>query len=204
MTRYQPQWLQAGTYLASQDRRLISAIWPTPAVSGCAVSVASNMNLNVNPGQVVVPTANNTGSVLCSSDAVEVVTLATAPASGTNRIDLVCCSVLSTDIGTAAGDTFSFVAVTGSSGTVAPAVPAGMTVLAQVLVLGGSATLQAGNITDRRNPMGAVHCDPLCARFVPGGSFCARSSGPTNAGCRADPWGMLQWSVIPGSIHPVR
>ena len=43
------------------------------------------MTVNVAAGQVAVPTQNNTGSTLCTSDAVEVVTLAAAPASGTNR-----------------------------------------------------------------------------------------------------------------------
>ena len=113
MTRYTPLWLQAGSYAAGVDRRLIAAVWPAPVVNGCAVTAATAMNVNVAAGSVVVPTANNTGSVLCVSDAVEVVTLATAPASGTNRIDYICCQVASTDIGTAAGDAFNFIAVAG-------------------------------------------------------------------------------------------
>jgi hypothetical protein len=154
MTRYTPLWLQAGSYPAGTDRRLISAIWPAAVVNGCAVTVASNMNLNVSAGWVVVPAANSSGSVLCTSDAVEVVTLGTAPGAGTNRIDVVVCSAASTDIGTAAGDAFSFTAVAGtpSASPVAPTVPAGSVAIAQVLVLGGQATIQAGNITDRRNP----------------------------------------------------
>lgn len=154
MTRYTPLWLQAGSYPAGVDRRLISAVWPAAVVSGCAVTVQANMNLNVAAGWVVVPAANNTGSVLCASDAVEVVTLGTAPGAGTNRIDVVVCTVTSTDIGTAAGDAFSFTSVAGTpaASPVAPTVPAGSVAIAQVLVLGGQATIQAGNITDRRAP----------------------------------------------------
>jgi hypothetical protein len=154
VTRYTPLWLQAGSYPAAGDRRLIAAIWPAAVVSGCAVTVQANMNLNVGVGWVVVPTANNTGSVLCASDSIEVVTLGTAPGAGTNRIDVVACTVTSTDIGTTAGDAFSFTSVAGtpSASPVAPTVPAGSVAIAQVLVLGGQATVQAGNITDRRNP----------------------------------------------------
>jgi len=162
MTRYTPLWLQAGSYPAAGDRRLISAIWPAAVVSGCAVTVQANMNLNVGVGWVVVPTANNTGSVLCASDSIEVVTLGTAPGAGTNRIDVVACTVTSTDIGTAAGDAFSFTAIAGTpaASPVAPAVPAGSVAIAQVLVIGGQATIQAGNITDRRaisNPRDLYH-----------------------------------------------
>ena len=157
MTRYTPLWLQAGSYPAAGDRRLISAIWPAATVSGCAVTVQANMNLNVGVGWVVVPTANNTGSVLCASDSIEVVTLGTAPGAGTNRIDVVACTVTSTDIGTTAGDAFSFTAIAGTpaASPVAPTVPAGSVAIAQVLVIGGQATVQAGNITDRRALGGA-------------------------------------------------
>ena len=152
MTRYTPQWLQTASYPAGSDRRLITALWPSPNASGCAVSVQSAMNLNVAAGWVAVPSANATGSVLCSSDAVEIVTLDAAPGAGQNRIDLVVCQVASTDIGTAAGDTFSFIKVAGIPGAspAVPATPAGSVALAQVLVIGGSASVVAGNITDLR------------------------------------------------------
>ena len=153
MTRYAPQWLQASSYPASVDRRLIGALWPTAAVTGCAVSVASAMTVNVAPGQVAVPTANNTGSALCSSDAVEQVTLAAAPASGLNRIDLVICQLRGNDVDGGSNNDFLFSAVTGTAvaSPTAPAVPANAVALAQILVPGGSAAVTAGNITDRRS-----------------------------------------------------
>ena len=183
MTRYTPLWLQAGSYPAGVDRRLIAAIWPAAVVSGCAVTLQSVMNVNVAAGWVVVPAANNSGSVLCVSDAVEVVGPLATLGAGTNRIDLIVCSVTSTDIGTTAGDAFSFGVVAGapSASPVAPAVPAGSTVIAQVLVIGGQATsIQAGNITDRRGrPSSAAglrchhtgvpqpYCSPWRRRYRP-------------------------------------
>ena len=194
MTRYTPLWLQAGSYPAAGDRRLISAIWPAAVVSGCAVTVQANMNLNVGVGWVVVPTANNTGSVLCASDSIEVVTLGTAPGAGTNRIDMVVCTVTSTDIGTAAGDAFSFTAIAGTpaASPVAPTVPAGSVAIAQVLVIGGQATVQAGNITDRRNP--SAPRDKLVARVYRTAAFtvpAAQANVPMDT-VQYDPSGMFR------------
>lgn len=154
MTRYAPQWLQTtpAGYAAAVDRRLIGALWPTAAATGCAVTVASAMTLNVAAGQVAVPTSNGTGSLLCSSDAVEQVTLAAAPASGLNRIDLVVCQARGNDVDGGSNNDFLFAAVTGTAAATpaAPAVPANAVALAQILVPGGSAQVTAANITDRR------------------------------------------------------
>ena len=157
MTRQTPLWLQAGSYPAAYDRRLLGALWPTAAVQGCAVSASSAMNLNVAPGTVVAPTANNTGSVLCYSDAVEVVTATAAPASGQSRIDLVICQPRGNDLDGGANNDFVFLVVAGTAATtgsqVAPAVPAGAVALAQIAVAGGTASISAANITDRRAPI---------------------------------------------------
>lgn len=152
MTRYTPQWLQNGSYAGSQDRRLISAIWPAAASRGCHVTVASGMTVNVAAGAVAVPTQNNTGSTLCTSDAVEAVTLAAAPASGYNRYDLVVCQPRGNDLDGGSNTDFLFTTVTGSalaSPTVPPA-PAGTVALAQIYVPGGSAAVTAANVVDVR------------------------------------------------------
>ena len=74
MTRHTPLWEQSGSYAASDDRGLLSALWPGPAVTGCAVlPPASGMTVTVDPGYAAVPSANGTGTVLCHSDAVETV-----------------------------------------------------------------------------------------------------------------------------------
>jgi hypothetical protein len=152
LTRETPLWLQAGSYPASVDRRLLGALWPTADVVGCAVTVAAAMTVNVAAGLVAVPTATNTGSVLCSSTATEEVTLAVAPASGSNRIDLVVCQARGNDLDGGANNDFVFAAVTGtaSASPAVPAVPNNAVALAQVFVAGGSAAVTAGNITDRR------------------------------------------------------
>jgi hypothetical protein len=153
VTRYAPLWEQALTYPASVDRRLMGALWPSGAVSGCAVSVGSAMTVNVAAGTCAVPAANNTGTVLCVSDAVEAVTLAAAGASGTNRYDLVVCQSRGNDLDGGANNDFIFTNVTGTGAgsPVPPAVPAGALILAQIYVPGGSASVTAGNITDLRS-----------------------------------------------------
>jgi len=177
MTRFTPQWLQAGSYAASIDRRLIGALWPAAASSGMAVTVSSAMTLNVAAGQCAVPSANNTGTLLCSSDAVEQVTLGAAPASGSNRIDLVCVQVRGTDLdgGTDNDWILSVVAGTVAASPVAPAVPANAVALAQVYVGGGVASIVAGNITDRRPGNLAIGAIP--ASYPRG--FLVSATGPS-------------------------
>jgi hypothetical protein len=152
VTRYAPQWIQADTYPASVDRYLLGALWPSPASSGCQVTAATAMTVNVAAGQVAVPTLNNTGSSLCTSDAVEQVTLTAAPPSGQNRIDLIICRPRAADIDGSSNNDFIFDLVTGTPGTSAtvPATPAGTVALAQVAVAGGVAAITNANITDVR------------------------------------------------------
>lgn len=153
MTRYTPLWLQAGSYAASIDRRLIGALWPTAATTGLAVTASgSSMSVTVAAGTAAIPAANGTGSVLCTSDANETVTLDPAPASGTNRIDLVICQARGNDLdnGTNNDFVFTFAKGTAVATPVAPAVPAGALALASVYVAGGSAAVTQANITDIR------------------------------------------------------
>lgn len=154
MTRQTPLWLQAGTYPAALDRQLISAMFPFVGASGCAVSAASGMTVNIAAGKLAVP-VTGAGSVLCVSDATEQATLAAAPASGSNRIDLVIAQVRATDLDSGANNDFLFSTVTGTAAAspVAPAVPANAIALASVYVPGASASVVAGNITDRRLPL---------------------------------------------------
>jgi len=153
MTRNTPLWEQAGSYGAALDRRLIGTLWPNPAVYGCAVSVpGGSMNMNITPGAVVAPTVNSTGSVLCYSDAIEVVTSPTAPGAGLNRYDLVVCQPRGNDLDGGTNNDFIFQVISGTAAAspAIPAVPAGAVALAQILVVGGSASLSAGNLSDRR------------------------------------------------------
>jgi hypothetical protein len=152
MTRFTPLWLQSGSYAGSQDRRLIGALWPAPASNGCAVTQGSAMTVNVAAGSVAVPTANNTGSTLCASDAPETVTLTAAPPSGSNRIDLIICRPRGTDLDGGANNDWIFDFVTGTAAATptVPATPAGTVALAQIYVGGGVASIISANITDVR------------------------------------------------------
>lgn len=172
------QWLQAGSYPASDDRRLIGALWPTPASTGCAVTAGgTNMTVNVAVGQVAVPTQNNTGSTLCSSTAVETVTVATAPGVGLNRIDLVVAQPRGTDLDGGANNDFIFTTVAGvaAASPVAPATPAGAVTLAQVYVGANVAVITNANVTDLR-PFGlavggALALPPALGAGAPFASF---------------------------------
>jgi hypothetical protein len=155
VTRYSPQWLQSGSYAASLDRRLIGALWPAPACTGCGVTPAgTGMDVHVDAGQVAVPTPNNTGTVLCTSDAVETLTLAPAPPAGTDRVDLVVCHPRSVDLdGVSNQEDFIFEIVAGAEGPppgTPPATPAGTVALARVHVAGGAASIAAADVTDVR------------------------------------------------------
>jgi hypothetical protein len=152
MTRYTPLWEQQGSYAAGADRRLFAALWPSGAVTGCAVTPAAGMTVNIAAGYCSVPSQNATGSTVCYSDAVEQVTLTAAPASGTNRIDLITCHPRANDLDGGANNDFIFDYVTGTvaASPVAPAVPAGQLALAQIYVPGASASIAAANVTDVR------------------------------------------------------
>jgi hypothetical protein len=162
MTRYQPLWLQSGSYAASVDRHLVSALWPAARCDGCQVTFASAMSVNVAAGYVAVPTVNNSGSTLCVSDAVEQVALPPAPAAGLNRIDLITCNPRGNDLDGGQNNDFIFGSVQGAEAAtpVAPATPAGRVALAQIYLVGGSAAIDPARITDVRPSGLAVPADP--------------------------------------------
>jgi len=152
VTRYVPQWIQAGDYPAAADRRLIGGIWPRASVSGMVVTPASAMTVNISAGSAAIPTSNNSGSLFCSSDATEQATLTPAPASGSNRIDLIVAQARANDVDGGANNDWLFAVVTGSAAAspVAPATPANAVAVAQIYVPGASVTVTAPNITDIR------------------------------------------------------
>ena len=153
MSRYAPQWLQAASYSGSQDRRLISALWPAPASSGAgATVVGSSMSVVVAPGQVAVPSPNQTGSTLCTWDAPETVTHTTIGSGGGNRIDLITCHPRGNDLDGGANNDFIIDVVPGAVAATpaVPVTPAGQVALWQVFITGGAVALVSGNLTDVR------------------------------------------------------
>ena len=180
MTRYTPLWLQPGSYPASLDRRLIAALWPGPASSGGAVTVASAMTLNVAALTAAVPSPNSSGSTLCYSDATEQVTLPAAPASGSNRIDLVTVHPRGNDLDGGVNNDWIVDSVQGAvaASPAVPATPAGQLALAQIYIPGGSAAVTAGNITDVRP--GGLAVPPLSGVGSPPRGWVASVVGPAS------------------------
>ena len=164
MTRYTPLWQQDGQYAATEDRRLIGALWPAAAVSGLAVSAqGGGMIVNVAAGMAAVPAPDQTGALLCASDSTEQLELGLPGSGGTqNRIDLVALQLSGTELGLAGAPGFDFVAITGTPATspVAPALPRGALRLAQVYLAGGSVSIAPANITDLRPASGLAAGDP--------------------------------------------
>jgi len=166
MTRYTPLWEQAGSYAAGIDRRLLSALWPAAATTGLAVTATSGMVLAIAPGTAAVPSSNNTGSLLCVSDAIENVTLTAAPAAGNSRIDIVYVQPRANDIDGGPNNDFIFAAVAGAAATgtpTPPTLPAGALALANVAVGGGVAAIVAANITDQRPGNLSLYFPPASA-----------------------------------------
>lgn len=195
MTRFTPLWLQSGSYAASVDRRLIGALYPNPAVNGMAVTAAGGMAINIAAGQAAVPSPNQTGTVLCTSDNIEQVTLTQAPGTGAgNRIDLITVHPRGTDYdGDPTNNDFIMDFVTGvvAASPVAPAVPNGQLALAQVYVGGGVAAIVAGNITDRR-PVQGLAVQPAWPPNHPGVPLVAfRVNGVTSQTITQNVWTQL-------------
>jgi hypothetical protein len=152
MTRYTPLWLQQGSYPAATDRRLMGAMYPVARCDGCACTPGGGMTVSVAAGFVMVPTANNTGTVLCASDAVETVTIAAAPGTGTSRIDVIVAQARGNDLDSGSNNDWLFAVVTGaaSASPSVPATPNNAVAIAQVAVGAGVVNIVAANITDTR------------------------------------------------------
>ena len=162
MARQTPQWLHAGSYDGIADRQLITSLWPAGGVLGCAVTPGSGMALNIAPGHIAVPVADGS-TVLCTSTAIETLTLDPSPPSGTDRVDLVVATPRSVEFGGGSTEDWIFAVVKGAQGAppgAAPAVPAGSLAVAQIHVAGGAATITAANIFARGGGMGAVANNP--------------------------------------------
>ena len=158
MTRLAPLWQQNGSYPAATDRSLLGFLFPGSGVSGLQGAIVGNsMQVNVQPGYAAVALSGpGNYSAICRSDAVEPVTLATPPASGTSRIDVVICQVRDAVIDAGSNNDFIFTSVTGApaaSNPTVPGVPANAVAICQVSVPGGGSNLNAATLTDRRQPM---------------------------------------------------
>jgi len=205
MTRYTPLWEQQGQYAASQDRKLLAAIFagntpnnPGDYTGGMRVTVASGMTVNIAPGQAVVHAASEyRGSILMVSDAVEQVTLAPAPPSGQSRIDGIVAQARGNDLDGGSNNDFIMTVIQGTpaaSNPPYPTVPSQAALLAWVNVPGAAVNLVAGNIYEARLARLSGLMEPALAAGDPFTSF-------------TDPWGevwVAKGGVLNGAWHKAR
>ena len=156
MTRFAPLWQQNNQYPASADRGLLGLLYPTAASSGHTVTAVTNtMNVSVALGSTVVPLAANQGTVLCRSDAAEVVTLQTAPGAGQSRYDVITVQVRDATLDAGGNNDWIVGIVQGvaAASPAVPAVPNNATPLANVLVPGNVVNLNTATVTSRRTTL---------------------------------------------------
>lgn len=152
MTRHTQLWIQAGEYPASLDRELLSALWPAAASRGVGATAVGGNFVAIDPGVVVVPSANNTGSLLCTSDAVENVAFLPAPAAGLSRFDLILAQTYGADLDGGVRNDWIFLVIQGveSASPTEPPVPPGAALLHRVTRTGGAGAITQGDVLDRR------------------------------------------------------
>lgn len=180
--------LQVGGYTAQKDRNSQTALlFKTAAVTAKAGIIPSdgtdfgvsaqgtpNMTLNVTKGQLVIPDAAG-GAYVFTADATTVVTIATAPSSGT-RYDLVIARVYDNSAGDSqatsnitlpgSAGTFAVQTITGTIEVVTgtsggspspPSLPNARCVVLKVVAVGTNVTsINNGNLQDSQSTTSRV------------------------------------------------
>ena len=157
MALQNPNWLQAGTYTAAQDRLNQQAVLNTAGVIGAgslAVTAQGTPNMTVNIAAgwgAIVPTTSGLGMYGIYNDATVVQTISAA--NGSNpRIDLIVATINDAQYSGAANNVvFTTVAGTPAASPTVPTTPNNSIVLAQILVGTGVTSITTANITDRRS-----------------------------------------------------
>jgi microcystin-dependent protein len=168
VTKYQPSYMQAGTYSSQLDRMILDLLAPVAGAftaNDLKVSQHStpNMTVDVSAGKAMVAgtQAAGQGKYAIWSDALEVVSGQTGVGNftypgttGQAVRHLVVAKVRDASYGGASND-FILDGVLGTPATsgsdVAPAVPVTSLLLAEIrLVYGGGSTITNANITDKR------------------------------------------------------
>lgn len=159
MTLRDPLWMQNLSYTAAEDRDAFAALTTAGVVAVPDLKVSQrgagpNMSVDVAGGAAVITgtDAAGQGNYLCRSDAVTNVGLASSPASGQSRIDLIVATIRDAAV-TGSNNDWILQAVTGtaSAGTPAvPTLPASSLLLAQVTVNGLVTSILNADIADKR------------------------------------------------------
>jgi hypothetical protein len=154
MTRFTPLWVQPGRYPAALDRMMLRAIWPWTATDGFNLIGVSGNQVTIGPGTAAVPTANNSGTVLCVSTANETIVHRGPPASGRVMYDTICIRPKAIDLDGSANAEWVFEKIEGPDANVGsgvnPVVPAGVCPLWRTRLLGGQASIDPTTMLDMR------------------------------------------------------
>lgn len=148
--------------LSARGLRRVADATAWPGVDGAGDFLVSprdagaNMSVDVAAGLAVVAGGARGTYVVASGGAVNR-SIGAAPGAGESRIDLVVLLVADAEYA-GADDEADVVVVAGTADTtpVAPAVPAGGLLLAEVLVTDATVSIGSGDITDQRGPSRAV------------------------------------------------
>jgi len=159
MALQNPNWLQAGTYTAAQDRLNQQAVLNTAGVIGAGslavtAQASPNMTVNIAAGWgAIVPTTSGLGVYGIYNDATVVQTISAANATNP-RIDLIVATINDAQYsGSANNVVFTTVAGTPAVSPTVPTTPNNSIVLAQIAVAAATTTITTANITDRRSPV---------------------------------------------------
>jgi len=159
MTLNDPVFQQNLSFSATELRALPAAVFRGGVINAGDLKVVqraagTNMSVDVAAGQVAVPgtDAVGQGTYLCTSTAVENVTIGGAPSAGTTRLDLIVAQVRDGDVNAGPNNDWiiSVVAGTAASTPSEPTAPASSVVLARVSVASGTAAVTNAMIQDRR------------------------------------------------------
>lgn len=174
MTLADPIFQQNLTYSATEVRALPAAIFRGGVIGAGDLKVAqraagTNMSVDVAAGAVAVPgtDAVGQGTYLCTSTAVENVTIGAAPSAGNTRLDLVVAQIRDGDVDAGPNNDWIITVVAGTpaSTPVEPTAPDSCVVLARVSIASGVAAVTNAMITDRR--FFANHVSPATSTTLP-------------------------------------
>lgn len=180
--------MQAGTYSARRDRRLIEHLFAAKerVISGFVVgqrAAGANLSVDITAGVAVVMGDDQTfqGMYLVESTTTGTDNFTMPAAPGSNvRHDLVGIDINDPNAGGGAGSNAAFAVVQGtaSASPVDPATPPSFLVLARVVRTAGDASVLAGHITQRAPrgvfPYGSGTLGSVPSTGVPGDLYIVR------------------------------
>jgi len=160
-----PIFEQNLSYSATEVRALPAAIFRGGIISAGDLKVVqraagTNMSVDVAAGVAAIPgtDAVGQGTYICTSTAVENLSIGAAPSAGNTRLDLIIAEVRDADVNAGANNDWQLrvVAGTPASTPTEPSLPVSAIPLALVTVASGTAAVTNAMIANRRTFANAV------------------------------------------------